>query len=306
MTGGMVVVLGQTGRNFAAGMSGGVAYVLDEDGSFAQRCNLSMVQLEAVPEEVAASETGEAGSAWPRAFQSPGQGRRSELLARHDREALAASPAVTRAKHILDNWATYLPKFVKVMPTEYRRALAGNCGAASEGGRIMGKPTGFMEFQRLSEGYAPVEQTREELSRVRRASHRCRSQACRAHAAWIAAFRSATTAARSTTSFRTGTIWCIAATGSEALEVLHSTNNFPEVTGRICPAPCEAACTLNINNDAVGIKSIEHAIIDKGGENGWVRAATGDSTRPARKSPSSAPARRAWRPRSNWRASATT
>ena len=56
----------------------------------------------------------------------------------------------------------------------------------------------------------------------------------------------------------------------QALEVLHSTNNFPEVTGRICPAPCEAACTLNINNDAVGIKSIEHAIIDKGGENGWV------------------------------------
>jgi glutamate synthase (NADPH/NADH) small chain len=56
----------------------------------------------------------------------------------------------------------------------------------------------------------------------------------------------------------------------QALDVLHSTNNFPEVTGRICPAPCEAACTLNINNDAVGIKSIEHAIIDKGGENGWV------------------------------------
>jgi glutamate synthase (NADPH/NADH) small chain len=56
----------------------------------------------------------------------------------------------------------------------------------------------------------------------------------------------------------------------EALDVLHSTNNFPEFTGRICPAPCEAACTLNINNDAVGIKSIEHAIIDKGGENGWV------------------------------------
>jgi glutamate synthase (NADPH/NADH) small chain len=51
---------------------------------------------------------------------------------------------------------------------------------------------------------------------------------------------------------------------------LHSTNNFPEFTGRVCPAPCEAACTLNINNDAVGIKSIEHAIIDKGGENGWV------------------------------------
>ena len=56
----------------------------------------------------------------------------------------------------------------------------------------------------------------------------------------------------------------------QALEVLHSTNNFPEFTGRICPAPCEEACTLNINNDPVGIKSIEHAIIDKGWEMGWV------------------------------------
>ncbi|MDY7573359.1 glutamate synthase subunit beta [Actimicrobium sp. CCI2.3] len=56
----------------------------------------------------------------------------------------------------------------------------------------------------------------------------------------------------------------------EALETLHSTNNFPEFTGRICPAPCESACTLGINSDAVGIKSIEHFIIDKGWENGWV------------------------------------
>ena len=55
-----------------------------------------------------------------------------------------------------------------------------------------------------------------------------------------------------------------------AIDVLHSTNNFPEFTGRICPAPCEAACTLNINSDAVGIKSIEHAIIDKALENNWV------------------------------------
>ncbi len=56
----------------------------------------------------------------------------------------------------------------------------------------------------------------------------------------------------------------------EALDNLHSTNNFPEFTGRICPAPCETACTLGINNDPVGIKSIEHFIIDKGWENGWV------------------------------------
>ncbi|MDE1981270.1 MAG: glutamate synthase subunit beta [Betaproteobacteria bacterium] len=56
----------------------------------------------------------------------------------------------------------------------------------------------------------------------------------------------------------------------EALDSLHSTNNFPEFTGRICPAPCEAACVLNINNDAVTIKNIEHTIIDKGWEEGWV------------------------------------
>ncbi|WP_211474725.1 glutamate synthase subunit beta [Collimonas humicola] len=57
---------------------------------------------------------------------------------------------------------------------------------------------------------------------------------------------------------------------SEALETLHSTNNFPEFTGRICPAPCESACTLGINSDPVGIKSIEHFIVDKGWENGWI------------------------------------
>jgi len=60
----------------------------------------------------------------------------------------------------------------------------------------------------------------------------------------------------------------------DALDVLHSTNNFPEFTGRVCPAPCEAACTLNINDDAVGIKSIEHFIIDKGWDEGWVTAQT--------------------------------
>ena len=57
----------------------------------------------------------------------------------------------------------------------------------------------------------------------------------------------------------------------QALTVLHSTNNFPEFTGRICPAPCEAACTLNIDDAPVGIKSIEQAIIDKGWDNGWVK-----------------------------------
>ncbi len=92
---------------------------------------------------------------------------------------------------------------------------------------------------------------------------------------------------------------------ADALEVLHSTNNFPEFTGRICPAPCEAACTLNINNDAVTIKTIEHAIIDKAWEEGWISHCR-PRTKPANRSPWSVPARRAWPARSNWRAPATS
>jgi glutamate synthase (NADPH/NADH) large chain len=121
MTGGMVVVLGQTGRNFAAGMSGGVAYVLDEDGSFSKRCNMAMVQLEAVPEEVAASETGE--------VETHGRvhlnhlGKADEAVLRGKIEKHLRYTGSARAKYILNNWSTCLPKFVKVMPTEYRRAL---------------------------------------------------------------------------------------------------------------------------------------------------------------------------------------
>lgn len=75
----------------------------------------------------------------------------------------------------------------------------------------------------------------------------------------------------------------------EALERLHKTNNFPEFTGRVCPAPCEGSCVLGMNKPAVTIKNIEVSIIDKGYENGWVIPAPRRSV-PARRSPSSAPA----------------
>ena len=121
MTGGLVVVLGQTGRNFAAGMSGGVAYVLDQDGTFPQRCNMSMVQLEAIPEEVAASETGEVEAHGRVHFNH--LNKADEAVLRGKIEKHLRLTGSTRAKLILDNWKVYLPKFVKVMPTEYRRAL---------------------------------------------------------------------------------------------------------------------------------------------------------------------------------------
>jgi glutamate synthase (NADPH/NADH) large chain len=113
MTGGCVVVLGATGRNFAAGMSGGIAYVLDEDGNFESRCNMSMVELEPV--------TGELGNALTHVkddMRTHDAERLYKLLENHARYTNSQ-----RAQDILADWETYLPKFHKVMPTEYRRAL---------------------------------------------------------------------------------------------------------------------------------------------------------------------------------------
>jgi len=123
MTGGMVVVLGQTGRNFAAGMSGGVAYVLDEDEEFEKRCNLSMVDLEPVPEEIASLDsTDEVPESHGRVHFNH-LNKADEHALREQIEKHLRYTSSQRAKQILDNWNTYLPKFIKVMPTEYRRAL---------------------------------------------------------------------------------------------------------------------------------------------------------------------------------------
>ena len=100
-----------------------------------------------------------------------------------------------------------------------------------------------------------------------------RSGAAGGAAAWTAASRSATAAARSATSSPSGTTWSTAARLAEAADRLHATNNFPEFTGRLCPAPCEAACVLGINAEPVTIKQVEVEIIDRAWADGWVRAA---------------------------------
>ena len=128
------------------------------------------------------------------------------------------------------------------------------------------------------------------------------SCAIRARAAWTAASRSATTAVRSGTSSPTGTITSTAAAATTALRALHATNNFPEVTGRVCPAPCEASCVLNLEKEPVTIKTIERAIIDRAFERGRARAACRRRRAPASAWPSSARGRRAWPRRSSWRA----
>jgi glutamate synthase (NADPH/NADH) small chain len=134
----------------------------------------------------------------------------------------------------------------------------------------MGKITGFMEFERIEEGYKPVPE---------RLKH---------YKEFVIGLTPEQAKTQSARCMDCGTPFCnngcpvnniipdfndlvYANQWQNALMVLHSTNNFPEFTGRICPAPCEAACVVNFNGDAVGIKSIEHAIIDRGWAEGWVK-----------------------------------
>jgi len=134
----------------------------------------------------------------------------------------------------------------------------------------MGKVTGFMEFERVEEDYRPVEE---------RLKH---------YKEFVLTLDEDKAKVQSARCMDCGTPFCnngcpvnniipdfndlvYRGDWENAITVLHSTNNFPEFTGRICPAPCEAACTLNVNDDAVGIKSIEHAIIDRAWQEGWVQ-----------------------------------
>jgi glutamate synthase domain-containing protein 3 len=121
MTGGTVVVLGRTGRNFAAGMSGGIAYVYDEDGQFAKRCNPAMVSLDKV---LAADEQA---ALVDRAIWHHGQADEAVLKALIEQHH--SWTGSLRAREILDDWTTLRGKFVKVFPNEYKRAL-GEINAA--------------------------------------------------------------------------------------------------------------------------------------------------------------------------------
>jgi len=134
----------------------------------------------------------------------------------------------------------------------------------------MGKTTGFLEYERLEEGYLPV------------------SERLKNYKEFVIALTPEQAKVQGARCMDCGTPFCnngcpvnniipdfndlvYRSDWKNAIDVLHSTNNFPEFTGRICPAPCEAACVVNINDAPIGIKSIEHAIIDKAWENGWVQ-----------------------------------
>jgi glutamate synthase (NADPH/NADH) small chain len=133
----------------------------------------------------------------------------------------------------------------------------------------MGKPTGFMEFDRLSEAYEPVEKRLKHYKEFVQtlSDDDAKTQGARCMDCGIPFCSNGCPVNNIIPDWND---LVFNGNWKQALEVLHSTNNFPDFTGRICPAPCEAACTLGINSAPVGIKSIEHFIIDKGWESGWV------------------------------------
>ncbi len=169
----------------------------------------------------------------------------------------------------------------------------------------MGKPTGFMEFKRLSEASLPVAERRKNYQEfvLHLNDDQAKLQGARCMDCGIPF---CTTGCPVNNIIPDWNDLVYRGNWREALDVLHSTNNFPEFTGRVCPAPCEAACTLNINNDAGGHQ------VDRARDHRQGLARTAGScrsrlgARPARKSRSSAPVPPGWPPRNSWRAPAMT
>jgi len=303
MTGGRVVVLGTTGRNFAAGMSGGIAYVLDTAHTFASKVNMEMVELGKVtdPREIAALRG---------------------LI--EDHRHYTGSEVADRVLH---DFHHLLPLFVRVMPLDYKRVLeeqatrekeekirnnaidlvpsrtASQVDLASEGledillpkepatptppkrhepavadledsmvddsttkQRLhkLDKARGFMKYQRLNEAYRPPRKRVKDWKEIsiRLTDNELKYQSARCMDCGVPFCQSDTGCPISNIIPKWNDL-VFKGQWRDALNRLLMTNNFPEFTGRVCPAPCEGACVLGINEQPVGIKSIECAIIDK-------------------------------------------
>ncbi|KAI0950465.1 glutamate synthase [NADH], variant 2 [Taiwanofungus camphoratus] len=314
MTGGRIVVLGSTGRNFAAGMSGGIAYVLDTAHTFASKVNMEMVELGKVtdPREIA------------------------ELRGLiEDHRHYTGSEVADRVLH---DFHHLLPLFVRVMPHDYKRVLeeqaakykeekmrqstidlvpsrtASQVDLASEGladillpkeplsltnrsssrTRVepsvgdmedslvddattkqrlnkLDKTRGFMKYKRLTEAYRPPRKRVKDWKEIstRLTEEELKYQSARCMDCGVPFCQSDTGCPISNIIPKWNDL-VFKGQWQDALNRLLMTNNFPEFTGRVCPAPCEGACVLGINEQPVGIKSIECAIIDKGFEMGWM------------------------------------
>ncbi|KAJ1555378.1 glutamate synthase [NADH] [Nowakowskiella sp. JEL0078] len=283
MTGGRVVVLGKTGRNFAAGMSGGIAFVLDQSGDFKSKCNVEMVDLETVNEQEEID--------WL-----------NGVICDHER--LTGSEI---ARKVLDGWSQVLPKFVKVYPTDYKAVIEAEKAAkiaalsaiteaveeaeekpkepvlldlednvvdveiAKKKLATLDKIKGFHKYQRQGDHYRNARKRVKDWKEInnRLDTGELRTQAARCMDCGVPFCQSDSGCPISNIIPKWNDL-VFKEQWKDALYRLLMTNNFPEFTGRVCPAPCEGACVLGINELPVSIKSIECAIIDKGFEEGWI------------------------------------
>lgn len=293
MTGGRVLVLGPTGRNFAAGMCGGIAYVLDMNQDFHSKANMEMVEMHGLDDPVEI--------AFVRGLvEDHHHYTGSELAAR-----------------VLLDFTRAIDHFVKVLPTDYKRVMEEEAAKKAESSHphipgtpqqikaeqpktvaereqkkdmldiedsvsdsktekkrsalILDKTRGFMKYNRRSEKYRnPTTRTRDwaELS-SRLTEDELKYQSARCMDCGVP-FCQSDTGCPISNIIPKWTELVFQNQWQDALNRLLMTNNFPEFTGRVCPAPCEGACVLGINEDPVGIKSIECAIIDRGFEMGWM------------------------------------
>ncbi|ODN06304.1 Glutamate synthase [NADH], amyloplastic [Orchesella cincta] len=269
MTGGIALILGLTGRNFAAGMSGGIAYVYNVDGSFRNKCNPEMVELLPLelPEDLKLVK---------------------ELL-----EEFQTKTGSEIAGRLLQDWPSGARHFVKVFPYEYQRALKQMAEEESIAETIVvpepkkkveepkikdieetipDKVRGFMKYPRERGVYRAAPDRADDWGEIYNFTgvrKTLRTQAARCMDCGVPFCQSSHGCPLGNIIPKWNDLihqnnW------KEALAQLQQTNNFPEFTGRVCPAPCEGACVLGINEPAVTIKNIECAIIDNAFEEGWI------------------------------------
>jgi glutamate synthase (NADPH/NADH) len=276
MTGGRAVILGTIGRNFAAGMSGGIAYILDLNSDLKPRINVEMVDLETIEDP---TET-----AWLLSILKEHRARTGSSI----------------ADRCMKNSTRLIPKFIKVMPRDYKAALAKmkqlkpavvatvpkkaaepalldiedgvlDQALAFKKNEPIDKVRGFVKYKRQGDSYRNKKTRAKDWKEVnqRLTPRELHVQAARCMDCGVPF-------CQSETGCPIGNIipkWndlVFKNQWMDALERLLMTNNFPEFTGRVCPAPCEGACVLGINELPVSIKSIECAIIDRAFEEGWI------------------------------------
>ncbi|KAI9725449.1 MAG: glutamate synthase [NADH] [Chrysothrix sp. TS-e1954] len=303
MTGGRVLVLGGTGRNFAAGMSGGIAYVLDMNRDFESKVNQEMVELSSLedPTEIAFVRG---------LVEDHHHFTGSELAAR-----------------VLQDFTRALRRIVKVLPSDYRRVMEAEAQKAAEAKKAeyplpilpgTAVRSGHEESREAQKEKESKEKKKDELLDIEENFGDAKAEKKRSalvldktrgfmkYSRRAEKYRNSTTRTKDWQELSSrlnddelkyqaarcmdcGVPFCQSDTGCpisniipkwnelifqnqwrDALNRLLMTNNFPEFTGRVCPAPCEGACVLGINEDPVGIKSIECAIIDRGFEMGWM------------------------------------